>query len=118
MKKTIITLTILLLLSTSASSGNSMILGPDSTQGSENQNVTINADFSATSTSGKAPLTVQFKDLSTGNPGLWLWNFGDGDTSKLQNPSHSYTQAGAYTVTLTANNDAGSNTATKMLGYL
>ncbi|MEW5795810.1 MAG: S8 family serine peptidase [Candidatus Zixiibacteriota bacterium] len=61
------------------------------------------ANFSATPTSGCAPLVVNFTDLSTGT-GIdsWAWTFGDGGTSTAQNPSYTYTTAGTYTVTLTA----------------
>lgn len=71
------------------------------------------ASFAASETSGDAPLTVQFVDSSTNSPTSWLWSFGDGSTSALQNPSHTYTSAGTYTVTLTASNSAGSDTATE-----
>ncbi len=43
----------------------------------------------------------------------WLWNFGDGTTSTEQNPSHTYTSAGTYTVTLTVDNGTTENTETK-----
>lgn len=59
------------------------------------------ADFSAVPTSGSADLFVQFTDTSTGGPTSWLWDFGDGSTSTLQNPSHTYVTAGIYTVSLT-----------------
>jgi PKD repeat protein len=71
------------------------------------------ADFSANVTSGPAPLTVQFTDLSENNPIMWWWDFGDGTTSTLKNPQHEYTAAGTYTVMLTSSNLAGSNTETK-----
>jgi len=71
--------------------------------------------FSASPTSGNAPLTVEFTDLSTGNPTSWDWDFGDGDTSKEQNSSNTYQNSGTepitYTVSLTATNDHGSDTA-------
>jgi PKD repeat protein len=57
-----------------------------------------------------APLTVQFVDTSVNSPTSWFWSFGDGSSSTLQNPSHTYTAAGTYTVTLTVTNAAGSNT--------
>jgi PKD repeat protein len=72
------------------------------------------AAFSASPTSGYTPLTVKFTDRSTNSPTAWNWNFGDGTTnSKVQNPTHAYSKAGTYTVTLTASNSAGSNTATR-----
>ena len=43
---------------------------------------------------------INFTDLSTGNPTSWTWDFGDGTTSALQNPSHTYTTNGTYNVTL------------------
>jgi PKD repeat protein len=71
------------------------------------------ADFSGTPTSGDAALTVQFTDASTGSPTSWLWDFGDGHTSDLQNPPHEYTAPGSYTVSLTATNADGSDTVRK-----
>ena len=70
------------------------------------------ASFSADKTSGTAPLTVTFTDLSTNLPTSWNWNFGDDSTSTFQNPTHTYTSAGSYTVSLTATNAAGSDTKT------
>jgi PKD repeat protein len=71
------------------------------------------AAFVSTSTSGNAPLTVQFIDSSSNSPTTWAWLFGDGSTSSLQNPAHAYTSAGTYTVTLTVANSGGSNTMTR-----
>ena len=71
------------------------------------------ADFSGTPTSGFSPLTVSFTDLTTGNVGLWLWIFGDGSTSNLQNPVHTYNNPGTYTVTLTVLGAGGSDSETK-----
>jgi len=65
------------------------------------------AGFTADTTSGPAPLTVQFTDLSTGGPVSWTWDFGDGESDTSQNPSHIYNNAGFYTVTLTAVNRQG-----------
>ena len=70
------------------------------------------AAFTASPTTGKAPLTVKFTDKST-DAYYWSWNFGDKSTSKDQSPVHKYTKAGKYTVTLTVKNAAGSNTAKK-----
>jgi len=71
------------------------------------------AAFSASPTSGNAPLKVQFTDKSTGSPASWTWSFGDGTTSTTKNPTHTYSKAGKYTVSLTVKNAAGSNTITK-----
>lgn len=57
--------------------------------------------------------TVQFTDLSSGQPNSWLWDFGDGQTDNTQNPSHKYAASGSYTVKLTATNVNGNNTETK-----
>ena len=74
--------------------------------------------FTATPTTGAAPLTVQFTDTTTGSPTSWYWNFGDGYASSAQNPSHQYSSAGTYTVTLTANNAATGSKSTTKTGYI
>jgi len=68
--------------------------------------------FTADSTSGTTPLVVQFTDTSTNSPTAWEWTFGDGSSSTLQNPSHTYTATGSFSVVLTATNAGGSRTAT------
>jgi len=73
------------------------------------------ADFSANPVTVKVEQTVQFTDLSQNAPTGWSWDFGDGKTSALQNPSNVYSTAGKYTVILTATNSAGSNAKT---GYI
>ena len=71
------------------------------------------ADFSASPTSGNAPLNVTFTDTSTGAPTIWNWSFGDGTASTEKSPKRTYSAAGNYTVTLTVGNSAGNNTTTK-----
>ena len=56
---------------------------------------------------------IQFTDASQNMPTGWLWNFGDGTTSTLQNPSRTYAATGTYTVSLTATNAFGSATVTR-----
>ena len=65
------------------------------------------ANFTATPVTGTAPLAVRFTDTSTGSPTSWAWSFGDGQTSTLRNPNHTYAAAGTYTVSLTVSNAAG-----------
>lgn len=69
--------------------------------------------FSVDRTSGELPLTVQFTDESTGGITSWHWDFGDGSTSTDQNPSHTYTKKGTYTVTLKVENRYGVATTSK-----
>jgi PKD repeat protein len=77
-------------------------------------NMTVpHADFEAVPVYGYEPLIVQFYDRTTGYPTAWNWSFGDNSIpSYQQNPSHMYYN-GAYNVTLTATNAAGSDTITK-----
>ncbi len=76
-------------------------------------NIAPQADFKGspgTTCSG----TVQFSDLSKFNPTSWKWYFGDGDSSSAQNPTHTYSSSGTYTVTLIASNSQGSDTIEKV----
>jgi hypothetical protein len=75
------------------------------------------ADFSATPLHGCCPLGVQFTDESSGAINSWLWEFGDGETSVAQHPSHTYDIAGTFTVTLTVGGPVASNTKSKA-GYI
>ena len=71
------------------------------------------ANFNEFGTSGPAPLTVNFTDFSGGAITSWNWNFGDGGASTLVSPSHTYTTAGVYDVSLTVTGPSGSDTITK-----
>jgi gliding motility-associated-like protein len=58
--------------------------------------------------------TVQFTDTTFGNPIAWQWDFGDGSPiDNTQNPSHTYSGIGPYTVTLIADNGVFSDTMVK-----
>jgi len=78
----------------------------------------VDADFVGSPTSGVAPLTVQFTDTSTGGPTMWSWNFGDGGTDMVGNPSHTYTSPGVYTITLTASSQTGGSSTEEKVGYI
>lgn len=55
-------------------------------------------------------LQVNFTDQTSGTPGSWSWDFGDGNTSTQQNPDHTYSAPGAYQVCLTTTSVCGTNT--------
>jgi PKD repeat protein len=63
----------------------------------------LSVDFSANDTTPDTNQTVTFTDLTVGAT-QWLWDFGDGTTSSLQNPTHTYKYQGTYSVTLCATN--------------
>lgn len=75
------------------------------------------AAFTSDKTTGCFPLSVSFTDGSGANSGTiasWFWDFGDGNTSTQQNPSHVYNGAGNFTVTLRVTNSSGcTKTVTK-----
>ncbi|HVN52961.1 MAG TPA: PKD domain-containing protein [Anaerolineaceae bacterium] len=71
------------------------------------------ADFSPKESIIQVGDTINFANASTGSTPLrYSWNFGDGGTSTDANPSHTYSTVGSYTVSLTTENDWGSNTST------
>lgn len=72
------------------------------------------ADFAASPEEGIAPLEVSFTDLSMGNISRWHWDFGDGQFSNLSQPSHTYTTAGDYSVSLAIMGPGGSDLETKI----
>lgn len=68
-------------------------------------------EFSATPTNGIVSLSVQFTSPGVDSGGntitMWIWNFGDGSTSTLQNPTHVYSSVGTFSPTLIATNNLG-----------
>jgi PKD repeat protein len=93
--------------------GNSQI-----TVSSGTSNPTVTAGFASNATSGYAPLTVEFTDMSS-NATSWQWDFDNDGVidSTVQNPVHTYTGAGTYTVKLIASGIGGSDTKT-LTGYI
>ena len=70
-------------------------------------------DFTSNYVPGGCVNPIQFTDRSTNLPASWLWNFGDGTTSTLQNPTHQYAATGRYAVSLSASNANGTTTVTR-----
>ena len=66
------------------------------------------ANFSSNVTTGNAPLSVQFTDLSE-NTAAWNWSFGDGSFSTEQNPTHTFSTAGTFNVSLTVSDGNGTD---------
>jgi PKD repeat protein len=77
------------------------------------QNIPPVANFTASTTTPYANAPLTFTDTSTNFPTSWLWSFGDGTTSTVQNPTKTYTTAGTYSVTLTATNPSGTDDEVK-----
>ena len=99
-----------------APTGNMTPAGPVAPLATPTPVPTIVVDFKADITSGAAPMTVSFTDLSLGYPDKFLWDFGDNSSdysSVVQNPVHTYRIPGIYTVNLTASNSQYSNQTSK-----
>jgi PKD repeat protein len=64
------------------------------------------ASFSLTPSYGNPPFAVNFTNTSNGALS-YVWNFGDGNTSILQNPTNTYKDTGSFKVTLTIKNNLG-----------
>ena len=64
----------------------------------------LNADFTVSANQGIPPLTIAFNDSSSGHADSWFWDFGDGSSSREQDPDHTYDYEGSFTVILTVCN--------------
>lgn len=74
------------------------------------------ASFTASPSSGAAPLSVKFTDTSTNAPTRWRWNWGDGTpVSGGRGPIHVFSSPGVYVVQLTATNSIGSSSTTRTI---
>lgn len=74
------------------------------------------AEFTTSLVSGTEPLVVDFTDTSTAGTSVittWAWDFGDGNTSTVQNPQNAFNAAGNYSVSLTVTTADGSDAITK-----
>jgi PKD repeat protein len=72
------------------------------------------AEFSVDASTICLGNTVSFNDNSTGSPSSWSWDFGDGNTSNLQSPSHTYSSGGVYDIKLVISNSSSSDSITKI----
>ena len=67
------------------------------------------AEFSVDASTICLGNTVSFNDNSTGSPTSWSWDFGDGNTSNLQSPTHTYSSGGVYDIKLVISNSSSSD---------
>lgn len=79
-----------------------------------------NASFISNVSAGPSPLPVQFTSTVFGNPNAYYWDFGDGNTSILANPQHTFSNVsgGTYTVYFKAYNTGGTIGGAGALGNL
>ena len=75
----------------------------------------VTSNFTVTNYNPEYQESITFTDLSTSDPNSWWWDFGDGNTSTVQNPTHSYSFSGTKTVTLIASNGAWYDTTSQNL---
>jgi PKD repeat protein len=76
------------------------------------RNLTPTADFIYSPLTPTTDDNILFTDSSTdddGNVVSWAWDFGEGNTSVVQNPSHSFQSPGTYAVSLTVTDDGGAS---------
>ncbi len=80
--------------------------------------MTVVANFTNVIGGSPSEPTIQFTDVSTGSPTNWLWNFGDGNFSYLQNPSHTYIGLTHTTISVSLNTwvSGGSSTSNLLQG--
>jgi PKD repeat protein len=76
------------------------------------------ASFNTSANSTCTGATIVFSDASSNNPSAWAWDFGDGSSASVENPTHAYANAGTYIISLTASNAAGSASFTDTIVVL
>lgn len=100
------------MISTDTFGNHSVIFGQEDTLLMTTDALPPVAAFSITQLAGIAPLEVQMRDESAGDVTAWLWALGDGDSSVLQNPVHTYQEPGEYPVSLTVIGPGGRSVST------
>ena len=76
--------------------------------------ILVDAFFNTSVVSGCAPLTVDFTQYTLGGT-QYSWNFDDGNISNVYSPTHTFTAAGTYNVSLSANDGCGYDTTTVVI---
>jgi PKD domain len=80
--------------------------------------VAPSAGFDVVSAEPTQGVPVAFHDSSAGGPTSWLWDFGDGTSSREKNPSKTYSAPGSFTVSLRASNRIGAQTSSRTVTIL
>ncbi len=80
----------------------------------------LRAAFTTSARTVRLDVAVRFTDMSSSECEItaWLWDFGDGNTSTQQNPSHTYRRSGIFTISLTVRDDCGFSHTTTMKQYI
>jgi len=99
--------------SVTLSAANEFGTGHITKSGIINTGVVPDAEFIAEIRQGYPPLTVRFRDFSSGSPLAWFWDFGDGTTSTEKDPVHTYSEEGRYATTLQVANAFGNDSLTR-----
>ncbi|MDC1395214.1 PKD domain-containing protein [Bacteroidia bacterium] len=76
------------------------------------------ADFYSDYVEGCSPVTIQFKNTSTGTKLRYLWSFGNGNVSAKENPQAIFYQPGKYTVSLEVTDTNGTKDQKTVVGYI
>ena len=78
----------------------------------------LKADFTSDVVSGCSPVTISFRNLSTGNNLRYLWSFGNGNVSTKENPQAIYYSPGKYTVSLTITDPNGNKSSEEKVDHI
>lgn len=96
-------------------SGDQFQIGVEAGGSSSQANISIQRPPDAEFTFTRSGRTVVFQDMSTNNPTSWNWDFGDTQTSTLQNPSHTFSSDGDKVVMLTVRNAIGTDSVSQII---